>query len=105
MGHSVAWMEGDELVIETSNFVADKWGIHTGVDSSDQKTSGRKNFARKMRVLALKIQMTITDPKYLSEPTTIDYYMAKNHGTAILFQKTARWKTPGCFLKRVKIAN
>jgi hypothetical protein len=27
--------------------------------------------------LALEIQMTVTDPVYLSEPVTIDYFMAK----------------------------
>jgi len=76
MGHSVGWFEGDVLVIETNNFIADRWGSHTGVDSSDQK-----HLVERVSIsddgLALEFQMTLTDPEYLTEPVTIDYYMAK----------------------------
>ena len=30
-------VQGDELVVETTNFAADRWGSHTGIDSSEQK--------------------------------------------------------------------
>ena len=75
-GHSVGWFEGDVLVIETTNFVADRWGLHTGVDSSDQKHLV-EHFSLSDDGLALEIQMVITDPVYLSESVTVDYYMAK----------------------------
>jgi hypothetical protein len=76
LGHSVAHFEGGELVIETANFIADPWGTHTGVDSSEQK-----HLVERFRLanggLALEVQMTVTDPVYLTEPVTIDYYMLK----------------------------
>lgn len=75
-GHSIGRFEGDELVVETSNFVADRWGLHTGVDSSDQKHL-LERFSLSDDGLALGIQMTVTDPVYLAEPVTIDYFMAK----------------------------
>lgn len=76
MGHSVGWFEGDDLVIETTNFVADRWGTHTGVDSSEQKHL-LEQYSLSDDGLALEIQMTVTDPVYLSEPVTIDYFMTK----------------------------
>lgn len=76
IGHSVGWFEGDTLVVETTNFVADKWGIHTGVDSSDQKHLIER-FSLSEDGFALQIQMVVTDPVYLSEPVAIDYYMSK----------------------------
>ncbi|MBT6210044.1 MAG: hypothetical protein HOI35_08510 [Woeseia sp.] len=75
-GHSVGWFDRDTLVIETTNFVADRWGLHTGVDSSDQKHL-MERVALSDDGLALEFQMIVTDPVYLSEPVTIDYYMAK----------------------------
>ncbi len=75
-GHSVGWFEGDVLVIETTNFIADRWGIHTGVDSSDQKHLVER-VSLSDNGLALEIQMIVTDPVYLAEPVTVDYYMAK----------------------------
>lgn len=76
MGHSVGWFEENILIIETTNFVADRWGSHTGVDSSDQKHLVER-IAISDDGLALEFQMTVTDPVYLSEPVMIDYYMAK----------------------------
>lgn len=76
LGHSIGWFEGDELVIETSNFIADRWGNHTGVDSSDQKHL-LERYSLSNNGLSLDIQMIVTDPVYLSEPVTIDYHMAK----------------------------
>ncbi|MDA0992279.1 MAG: DUF6152 family protein [Proteobacteria bacterium] len=76
LGHSVGWFEGDTLVVETTNFVADRWGIHTGVDSSDQKHL-LERYSLSDDGLALEIQMIVTDPVYLTEPVTIDYFMAK----------------------------
>ena len=75
-GHSVAWFEGEELVIETDNFVADRWGTYTGVDSSDQK-----HLVERLSLsddgLAITIEMIVTDPVYLTEPVTIMHKVRK----------------------------
>jgi len=76
LGHSVAWFEGDELVVETTHFVADRWGIHTGVDSSEQKHL-LERFKLSNQGRSLDVQMTVTDPVYLKEPVVIDYHLAK----------------------------
>ena len=75
-GTSVGHFEGDDLVVETTNFVADRWGIYTGVDSSAEKHL-LERFSLIDDGLALRIRMTITDPVYLTEPVTVDYYMSK----------------------------
>ena len=69
-------MDGDELVVETTNFVADRWGSHTGVDSSEQKHL-LERFSLIEDGLTLRIQMSLTDPVYFTEPVEIDYYMRK----------------------------
>ena len=46
------------------------------MDSSDQKHLVER-YALSDDGLALEIQMVVTDPVYLSEPVTIDYYMSK----------------------------
>ena len=83
VGQSKAWMEGNELVVETSNFVADAWGSYTGVDSSDQK-----HLIERLSLIeggnTLRIQMTLTDPVFLTEPVQIDYYMRKIHARELL---------------------
>lgn len=66
LGHSIGWFEGDELVIETDNFIADKWGIHTGIDSSAQKHLIER-FSLSDDGLILNAEITVTDPVYLSE--------------------------------------
>jgi hypothetical protein len=76
LGSSVAQMEGDTLVIETDNFKSDRWGIHTGVDSSDQKQLVER-FTLLEDGKSLDIMMVVTDPVYLTEPVIIDYHMKK----------------------------
>lgn len=75
-GYSKGRFEGDTLVIETRNFAENRWGSHTGVDSSNQK-----HLVEKFRLgndgLALEVEMTLSDPVYLSEPVTFDYYLSK----------------------------
>ena len=75
-GVSRGRMEGDDLVVETTGFVADRWGNHTGVDSSEQKHLVER-FSLIDDGLALRIQMTLADTVYLREPVEIDYYMRK----------------------------
>lgn len=69
LGHSVARLEDGELIVETSNFIADKWGTHTGIDSSDQKYLVER-FSLSEDGLFLIAEITISDPEYLTEPVT-----------------------------------
>ena len=75
-GHSVGWFEGDELVVETANFLPDEWGTHAGIDSSAQKHL-LERFSLGEDGKSLRILMTITDPVYLAEPVIVDYPMLK----------------------------
>ena len=76
MGHSVGWFEGDVLVVETGNFLADRWGSQTGVDSSDQKHLLEK-YSLINGGMGLMAEITVTDPVYLSEPVTFKHYWKK----------------------------
>ncbi|MFT5320056.1 MAG: hypothetical protein ACI934_000186 [Pseudohongiellaceae bacterium] len=76
LGSSVARMEGDKLIIETDNFIADRWGIHTGVDSSMQKHLVEE-ISLSEDGKSLSLMMVVTDPVYLTEPVIINYHMRK----------------------------
>ena len=76
LGSSFAHMEGNKIIIETDNFVADRWGIHTGVDSSVQKQL-REEISLSEDGKSLGIMMVVTDPVYFTQPVTIDYHMKK----------------------------
>jgi hypothetical protein len=76
MGHSIGWFEGDTLIVETSNFVADKWGIHTGISSSEQKHLVEK-FTMSNGGLNLDVEITVTDPVYLAEPVSFSHHWRK----------------------------
>jgi len=82
-GHSIGWFEGDQLVVETTNFIDDRWGIHTGIDSSNQK-----HLIERYQLidggLSLKVEMQVTDPVYLAEPATIVHYMKKTADREVL---------------------
>lgn len=75
-GFSRGHFEGDELVVETDNFVADRWGIHAGIDSSAQKQLTER-FSLEDDGLTLHIQMSVEDPVYLASAYLIDYRMDK----------------------------
>ena len=76
MGHSVGWFEGEDLWVETTDFLADTWGTYSGMDSSDQK-----HLLERFRILDdglnMSLLVTITDPVYLAEPVVIDYPMTR----------------------------
>jgi hypothetical protein len=76
MGYSVGWFEGDVLVIETSNFIADRWGSQTGIDSSEQKHL-LERYSLIDGGLGLKAEITLTDPVYLSAPISFDHFWKK----------------------------
>jgi hypothetical protein len=73
MGHSVGRFEGDTLIVETDNFTADKWGIHTGISSSEQKQLIEK-FTLSNGGMNLRAEITVTDPVYLSKPMTFSHH-------------------------------
>lgn len=68
-GHSVGWFEDGDLIVETTGFTADRWGTHTGIDSSDQKQL-RERFSLTDGGMGIEIEITVTDPVYLREPVT-----------------------------------
>ena len=64
------------MVVETKNFLADRWGSQTGVDSSDQKHLLEK-YSLINGGMGLMAEITVTDPVYLSEPVTFKHYWKK----------------------------
>lgn len=76
LGHSVGWFEGRELIVETTNFIADRWGTHTGIDSSGKKQV-RERFRLTDGGLGIEIETTVTDPEYLREPATFTHRWVK----------------------------
>jgi hypothetical protein len=76
VGQSTGRMEGGVLIVETTNFSADRWGSFTGVDSSAEKHLVER-YSLTDGGMTLRVQMTLTDPVYLSEPVEIDWYLRK----------------------------
>jgi hypothetical protein len=76
LGYSTGKLDGDTLIVETGNFVADRWGSHTGIDSSDQKQLVEK-FWMSDDGLYLHAEITITDPVYLAKPVTFKHRWEK----------------------------
>jgi hypothetical protein len=76
LGYSVGRFEGETLVVETSNFLADRWGTHTGIDSSAQKKL-LERFSLSEDGMYLHAEITVTDPVYLSEPKTFGHRWRK----------------------------
>ena len=76
MGHSVGWFENGDLIVETTGFTADRWGTHTGIDSSEQKNV-RERFHLVDGGTGIEIEITVTDPVYLREPATFTHRWIK----------------------------
>ena len=83
LGFSTGRFKDDELTVETTNFVADKWGSHTGVDSSADKHLIEK-FKLSGDGLYLRAEITITDPVYLDEPITFSHRWEKLADRAVI---------------------
>jgi hypothetical protein len=75
MGHSVGAWEGDMLVVESAGFNEKTWLDATGKPSSWQKTTVER--IRKVDDDTLEIEITISDPVYLTEPFTVSYLFDK----------------------------
>jgi hypothetical protein len=72
LGHSTGRFEGETLVIESSGFAPETWGIGPGLDSSEQKkTVERYTLDEEGRLL--RLHLTVSDPVYLTAPFERDY--------------------------------
>lgn len=76
VGYSVGHYEGDTLVVETTNFKADRWGLWTGIDSSEQKHMIERYWLSD-EGMRLNVEITVTDPEYLTEPVTFTHHWTK----------------------------
>jgi hypothetical protein len=75
-GHSIGRFEGDVLVIETDNFVAETWGLAIGIDSSDQKSIVER-YSLSPDGKRLNVEVTVTDPVMLTQPHTFTHQWVK----------------------------
>lgn len=75
-GHSIGHFEGDDLVIETDNFVAEPWGLAIGIDSSDQKSIVER-YSLGPDGKRLNVVVTVTDPVMLTHPHTFTHQWVK----------------------------
>ena len=82
-GYSIGHFEGQDLVVETRHFLANRWGNHTGVNSSTKKHLVEK-ISLSEDGLSLDINMTVTDPFYLQQPVVIEYHMAKMQDRSLI---------------------
>jgi hypothetical protein len=76
-GHSIGWFEGETLVVDTAHFAAAKWGIGSGVSSSEQK-----HLTERFTLLdggrRLRLEYTMEDPIYLAEPVSMSQTFSLN---------------------------
>lgn len=82
-GHSTGHFEGDVLVVETSNFSANRWGLRIGVDSSEQKHLVERYWLSDDGMM-LHLQFTVTDPEYLTRPMTMSHQWGKVAPTELM---------------------
>jgi hypothetical protein len=75
-GHSTGYFDGDVLVVETTNFSANRWGLRIGVDSSAQKHLLERYWLSQDGMM-LHLEFTVTDPAYLTEPVTMTHQWGK----------------------------
>lgn len=85
LGVAKARMEGEELVIESSEFPPSLWGLAIGVEPNgnggDIPSSDRKRVVERYSVsadgLTLNLNYTVEDPVYLTEPYSAKVEMAR----------------------------
>jgi len=68
-GHSVGRFEGDELIIDTDNFVDEAWGMFTGIDSTAQKKLTERYWLSEGG-MRLNVELTVEDAGTLTAPYT-----------------------------------
>ena len=67
MGYSIGRMEGNELVIDSKYFTADRWGNGRGVPSSQQKVV-QERYLLADDGKSMDVTYTVSDPEYLTGP-------------------------------------
>lgn len=72
LGFSTGRFDNGEFVVESGNFVADRWGTHTGIDSSAQKRVIER-FRLTEGGMGMELEITVTDPVYLARPVTFTH--------------------------------
>lgn len=68
-GHSIGWWEDDVLVVDTVGMKAHRWGSGRGIPSSEQRHVVER-FQLSDDGTHVKIDYTVEDPEYLTEPVT-----------------------------------
>jgi hypothetical protein len=76
LGHSIGRFEDEYLIVETDNFIADDWGFHTGISSSEQKHLLEKYWMSDDGMY-LHVEFTVTDPVFLTEPHSFTHRWIK----------------------------
>jgi hypothetical protein len=80
-GDSIAWWEGDTLVVETRGLNGKQWLDHGGFPASDKLTVVEK--FRRPAFGRLEIEVTITDPTYYTRPWTATITSARQINTEL----------------------
>jgi len=75
-GHSIGRFDGDELIVETDNFVETQWGHYTGIDSSAEKRLTERYWLSE-EGMRLNVEVTVEDPVYLSRPYSFTHQWRK----------------------------
>jgi hypothetical protein len=80
VGNSIAWYEGEELVVDTIGFEYDDWGNYRGLDSSEHKHIVER-YTLTNDGFGLHMVLTQSDPEFLTEPHTMewDYIKQKDY--------------------------
>lgn len=79
-GHSIGWWNGDELVVEATNFTFDPDGID---DHLHMASSVRKKVTERYQIIDennLRLIITLEDPTFLTRPFNYAYVLNKQSG-------------------------
>jgi hypothetical protein len=75
-GYSVGRFAGDELIVDTDNFVAETWGMYTGIDSTAQKKLHERYWLSEGG-MRLNVEFTVEDPGVLTRPYSYTHQWKK----------------------------
>ena len=81
-GYSVGHMENQTLVVETSNFSDEKWGLIAGLDSSSEKQVVER-YTLGDDGKSMHVSVVTTDPEYLTAPMRSEYTWTYSPETSI----------------------